>query len=193
MRIGRSANKRSMCERAPAIASSRARCAAVQPAVEPIGRGYRQQTDVRGGPPPSDRPASIRLWCDRTRIGHDDLGSLVRVCVASNRHRRSTAQVPASSSRLVCSIERVDKPQINGVRPVSSRSQFARDFPLGVALDVIEGKLEDRCKLIDEGRLEGGESVLRHADQRRSDRLVRTAFRGKRYARRGATRMKRAS
>ena len=48
-------------------------------------------------------------------------------------------------------------------------------------------------KLVDEGRLEGGEAVLRHADQRRSDRLVRAALRRERHARGVPTTMKRAS
>ena len=38
-------------------------------------------------------------------------------------------------------------------------------------------------QLIDEGRLEACQPVLRHADQRRGDRLVRAAFRGQRHAR----------
>ncbi len=40
------------------------------------------------------------------------------------------------------------------------------------------------CKFIHKGRLETGETILRHANQRRGDGLVRPAFRRKRHARR---------
>ena len=45
-----------------------------------------------------------------------------------------------------------------------------------MALDVVEGKEQDHRELIDERRLEGGESVLCEPDQRRRDRLVGAAF-----------------
>jgi hypothetical protein len=54
---------------------------------------------------------------------------------------------------------------------------------LAVALQVVEGKAHDHGELVDEGRLEGAQPVLRHADQRRRDGLVRPALRGQRDAR----------
>ena len=57
---------------------------------------------------------------------------------------------------------------------------------LALALHVVEGPLHDRGQLVDVGRLEGGEPILRHADQRRADRLVRAALRRQRDARRRA-------
>ena len=53
---------------------------------------------------------------------------------------------------------------------------------VAVLLDVVERPRHDGGKLVDEGRLERGEPVLRHADQRRADRLVRAAFGRKRDA-----------
>ena len=47
---------------------------------------------------------------------------------------------------------------------------------VALALHVVEGPFHDRGQLVDVGRLEGGEAVLRHADQRRADRLVRAAL-----------------
>jgi hypothetical protein len=51
-------------------------------------------------------------------------------------------------------------------------------------LHIVEAEAHDHGKFIDEGRLEGGEPVLRHADQGRRDRLMRAAFRRQRHARR---------
>ncbi len=53
-----------------------------------------------------------------------------------------------------------------------------------VALHVLEAPPHDDGELIDESRLERCKTVLRHADQRRRDRLMRTAFRRQRDARR---------
>src|SRR5580692_1975042 len=53
---------------------------------------------------------------------------------------------------------------------------------VGVALNVIEREGQDGGELIDEGRLERGKAVLRDADQRLGDRLVRAAFRRQRDA-----------
>ena len=55
-----------------------------------------------------------------------------------------------------------------------------------IALHVLERPAHDRHQLVDVGRLERREPVLRHADQRRADRLVRAAFRRQRDPRRRA-------
>ena len=68
-------------------------------------------------------------------------------------------------------------------QPVALRG-FAFGILLGVALNVIEREGEDGGELIDEGRLERGKAVLRDADQRLGDRLMRAAFRRQRDARR---------
>src|SRR5690625_7798203 len=44
------------------------------------------------------------------------------------------------------------------------------------ALQVVEGPFKDQGQLVREGRLEGGQPVLRHADQWRADRLMSAAF-----------------
>ncbi len=55
---------------------------------------------------------------------------------------------------------------------------------VALPLHIVERPAQDDRELVDEGRLEGGEPVLREADQRRADRLVRAAFRRQRHARR---------
>src|SRR5690349_14671955 len=56
-------------------------------------------------------------------------------------------------------------------------------FGLAVALHVIEGPAHDDRELVNEGRLEAGEPVLRHPNQRRRDRLVGATLRGERDTR----------
>ena len=51
-----------------------------------------------------------------------------------------------------------------------------------VALHVVESEAHHHGKFIEKSRLEGAEPVLRHADQRRCDRLMGTALRRKRDA-----------
>jgi hypothetical protein len=51
-----------------------------------------------------------------------------------------------------------------------------RRLALAVALQVIERPLQDHRKLVGVSRLEAGQAVLRHADERRVDRLVGAAF-----------------
>ena len=51
---------------------------------------------------------------------------------------------------------------------------------VAVALHVIEGPAHDDREFVDEGRLETGETILREANERRRDRLMRAALRRKR-------------
>src|SRR5581483_3009400 len=54
---------------------------------------------------------------------------------------------------------------------------------VAVLLDVVEGPAHDRGKLVDKGRLKRRETVLRHADERLGDGLMRAAFARERDAR----------
>ena len=66
-------------------------------------------------------------------------------------------------------------------RPSRRRAHAARHRPfpalLRRALDVFEAPIPgSTAQLVDIGRLEAGDAVLRHADQRRADGLMRAAF-----------------
>src|SRR5262249_5874102 len=76
------------------------------------------------------------------------------------------------------------KAQIDGAAGLVAQPVAFRGFALGIALDVVEGKREDRRELVDECRLEGGEPVLGEPNERGCDRLVRAAFGRQRDARR---------
>ena len=47
---------------------------------------------------------------------------------------------------------------------------------IAVALHIVEGEAHHHRQFVDEGRLERGQTVLGHADQGRSDRLMGAAF-----------------
>ena len=69
-------------------------------------------------------------------------------------------------------------------RRAGRQPQIDRSALAGFALHVLETPAHDHGEFVDEGRLERGQPVLRHADQGRRDRLMRAAFRRQRDARR---------
>ena len=92
------------------------------------------------------------------------------------------------SSGVIGALDLLDRPrrqpQIDRAAGLVAQPVALGGFAVAVPLDVVERQGDDRGELVDEGRLERGEPVLRHADQRRADRLVRAAFRRERHARR---------
>ena len=57
---------------------------------------------------------------------------------------------------------------------------------LAIALHIVEGPIHDDGEFVEEGRLEACKTILAHADELRSDRLMRTALRSERHAGRRA-------
>ena len=68
------------------------------------------------------------------------------------------------------------EPQIDRAAGLVAQPGRLVGIALAVALHVVEGEAHDHRELVDEGRLEGGEAVLRQADQGRRDRLMGAAF-----------------
>ena len=56
---------------------------------------------------------------------------------------------------------------------------------LALTLHIVERPLQYDRQFIEKGRLEGREAILRQADERRADGLMRAAFRGQRDTARG--------
>ena len=152
--------------------------------VEPVGRGDGEQADV--APVLGHQADRLdRLRRDRARIGDDDLrvrpGLAQPIGAVDDVLRRAPASSRAAAARS-CGSRGADRPSRRSRRAASVRSSGAAS--VAVALQIVEGPAQDHRELVDEGRLEGGEPVLRHADQRRADRLVRAALRRERHARR---------
>ena len=151
--------------------------------VEPVGRGDREQADV--APVLGHQPDRLdRLGRDRAAYRRRRSRRSARAGAASRRRRRSSRA--SVSSDLAARL--LDRPR-RQAEIDRAAGLVAEPVPLvrlavAAALDVGEGKGEHDGELVDEGRLEGGEAVLRHADQRRADRLVRAAFGRERDARR---------
>ena len=84
------------------------------------------------------------------------------------------------SSGVIVALDLLDRPrrepQVDGAAGLVAQPVALGRFAFAGALDVVERKREDRREFVDEGRLEGGDAVLRHADQRRCDRLMRAAL-----------------
>ena len=70
------------------------------------------------------------------------------------------------------------------VQRAGREPQIDRTALAGFALHVAKAPAHDHGEFIDKGRFERGQAILRHADQRRRDRLMRAAFRRQRDARR---------
>ena len=68
------------------------------------------------------------------------------------------------------------EPQIDRAAGLVAQPVALGRLALAALLDVVERPRHDGGKLVDVSRLERREPVLRHADQRRADRLVRAAF-----------------
>ena len=88
--------------------------------------------------------------------------------------------MPWRSSGVIVALDLLDRarrePQIDRAAGLVAQPVALGGCAVAVLLDVVERERHDRGKLVDERRLERREPVLRHADQRLRDRLVRAAF-----------------
>ena len=75
------------------------------------------------------------------------------------------------------------EPEIDRAAGLVAEPVALRSLALAVALDIGESEGEHGRELVDEGRLERRQPILRHADQRRPDRLMGAALGGERDAR----------
>ena len=143
------------------------------PVMKPVGRGHRKQSDV-----PSvlanQAGGFHRFRRHGPGIGNDGFGV------------RSGAAHPVGAVGYVLNIDRGELPHRLGQRS-GRQAQIDRSARIGRfscrALHVVERPAEYRRKLIDIGGFETCQPVLRHADQRRGDRLMRTALTGQADAR----------
>ena len=189
---GTSASSRSICERACTRPRSRARCAAVQPALS-------RSAEVTASSPTSRRSSRHqadrldRFRRDRAGIGDDHLRIRARLAQpigAVDDLLRAARRVIARSSARSAASRAADRPSRRSRRAASC----APTAPVAILLDVVEGPAQDDRELVDKGRLERGKPVLRHADQR-----LRRSTDARRLRRRSvmpdgvATTMKRAS
>ena len=170
-----------MCERAWTRPRSRARCAAVQPAL-------RRSAEVTASSPTSRRSSRHqadgldRLGRDRAGVGDDDLAVRSRLAQPVGAVDDALAQL-----RRHLALDLLDRPR--------REAQIDRAAGL-VAQPVALGRLRRRrpsgCSRSANAMIaassstkagsNAGEPVLRHADQRLRDRLVRAAFRRQRDA-----------
>ena len=92
------------------------------------------------------------------------------------------------SSGVIGALDLLDRPrrqpQIDRAAGLVAQPVALGGCAVAVPLDVVEREGEDHGELVDEGRLERSEPVLRHADQRLGDRLMRAALGRERHARR---------
>ena len=75
--------------------------------IEPVGRGDGEKPDI-AAVFRHQADGLDRFRRDRAGIGDDDLAIRARARAANRRRRRSPGAARASSSRLICSIGRVD-------------------------------------------------------------------------------------
>ena len=68
------------------------------------------------------------------------------------------------------------QPQIDRAAGLVAQPVFLVRGVVGVLLDIVEREAQDHREFVDEGRFERCQPVLRNADQRLRDRLMRTAF-----------------
>ncbi len=142
--------------------------------IEPVGRGDGEQAHVaavlRHQPDRLDR-----LRCDRAGIGHDDLAVGAGLAQPIGAVDDRLGELGRHRARDL--LDRAGRqPQIDRAAGLVAQPVALRRLAGAVALDVVEREGEDRRELIDEGGLERGEPVLRHADERRRDRLVCAAL-----------------
>ena len=88
--------------------------------------------------------------------------------------------MPWRSSGVIVALDLLDRPrrepQIDRAAGLVAQPVALGRCAVAVLLDVVERERHDRGKLVDERRLERRKPVLRHADQRLRDRLVRAAL-----------------
>ena len=135
--------------------------------VEPVGGGDGEQPDI--APVLGHQADRLdRLRRDRARIGDDDLGVRAGpahpIGAVDDVARQGPASSPAAAARG-CGSRGADRPSRRSRRAARSARLGS---PLAALLQVVEGPAQDHRQLVDEGRLEGGEAVLRQADQRRA-------------------------
>jgi hypothetical protein len=179
---GSGASSRSMWLSAHARAALAARAARRGPAgMQPVGRGDASRpTSRRLLADQADRLDRLRR--DRAGIGDDHLAIRARLAQpigAVDDAWRSSGVI----MRCGCSIgasRAADRPSRRS-RRAASCARTARS-PHAACRRTPQRMIDG--ELVDEGRLERREPVLRHADQRRRDRLMRAAFRRQRDARR---------
>ncbi len=132
--------------------------------VEPVGRGDGEQADVaavlRHQPDRLDR-----LRRDRAGVGDDDLA--VRPGLAQPVGAVDDGLAQLRRHRALDLLDRPRRqPQIDRAAGLVAQPVALGRLAVAVLLDVVEREGEDDGELVDEGRLERGEPVLRHADQR---------------------------
>ena len=142
--------------------------------VEAVGGGDGEQSDV-AAVLAHQADGLDRLGRDRAGVGDDDLAVRSRLAQpvgaiddALAQFRRHLALDLLDRARRETEIDR-------------AAGLVAQPVALGrgavaVFLDVVERERHDRGKFVDERRLERRKPVLRHADQRLRDRLVRAAL-----------------
>ena len=147
--------------------------------IEAVGRCDREEADIA---PVLGEEAGRRdrLRRHRTLIGDDEFGIRPRLAQpigavddGAGKFRRQRPLRLLDRPGRKAEIERA-------ARFVAQPCPLVRFAVSLGALDIVEAEAENRREFVDESRLEGGEPVLREADQRRSDRLVRAAFRRQR-------------
>ena len=142
--------------------------------IEPVGRGDREQADVA---PVLRHQADggDRFRRDGAAIGHDHL-----------RVRPRLAQPIGAVDDLLAQLRRhraLDlfdrprrQPQIDRAAGLVAQPIALGGRGVAILLHVGEGPAQNDGQLVDIGRLERGQPVLRQSDQRLGDRLVRAAF-----------------
>ena len=150
--------------------------------VEPVGRGDGEEADVaavlRHQPDRLDR-----LGRDRAGIGDDHLA--VRAGLAQPVGAVDDGLAQLRRHRPLDLLDRPGRePQIDRAAGLVAQPVALGGLAVAVLLDVVERERHDRGKLVDEGRLERGEPILRQPDQRLGDRLMRAALGRERQPRR---------
>ncbi len=135
--------------------------------VKAVRRGDREECDIALALREPARRFG-RLGRDGARIGDD--GATVR----SGRPKPIAARDDVGGQR---------RGHLSGRLIDRARRQAKVGRAAIVRLRVFESEAQNDREFIDEGGLEANETVLSHADERRADRLMRTAFAGERDAR----------
>ena len=152
-------------------ASALRRCPAC---IQPVRRGHRQHANVAATF--ADHSGGLdRLWANGALIGDHHVAIRPRLAqpvgAIDGTLTEFFVDAFAGLFNRVGGEAQIDRPA--GLIP--QPGAFIR-IALAIALHVVKGPFHDHCQLIGKGRFKGGQPVLAHPDERRSDGLVRTAF-----------------